>query len=193
MATLSIVKPDILILEFQQDKSDKDYGSCLWARFHIDKKRYTLTIDSDCGHFAYTWIPTEQESFIHLLSRFQKDYFLSKIAEETYINSAKTFELIKKYIEEIAYKSECEKIDWLDIKDICRNTSIDAVTSGLKDVIPYDLMCRIDEFELFNCLITTYSPQAQTIADIFIKYVIPYLKLIENSEYENHSSVVINM
>ena len=38
MATLSIVKPDMLILEFQQDKSDKDYGSCLWTRFYIDKK-----------------------------------------------------------------------------------------------------------------------------------------------------------
>lgn len=60
-------------------------------------------------------------------------------------------------------------------------------------VVKPDILRRVDEFELFNCIITTYSPQTQTIANIFIKYVIPYLKLIENSEYANHSSVVINM
>lgn len=193
MATLSVIKPDILVLEFQQDKSDKDYGSCLWARFYIDKKRYTLTIDSDCSHFAHTWIPTEQESFIHLLSRMQKDYLLSKISDETFVNTTRTHHLVRQYIEEISSPDDLTDIEWSDIKAACSSTTIDAVTDALRNAIPDNIFDNIDEFELFNCIVTEYPPSAQKIANIFVNYVIPYLKSIENSEYANHSSVVINM
>lgn len=180
MASISKIEPDVLILEFNQDESDKDYGSCLWARFYIDKKSYTLTIDSDCGHYAYSWLPTKSESFIHLLSRMNKDYFLSKISEDTYVDSNKTFILVNQYLRDITPRDEYKKLDLHSIKDVCSCRTIAAVTSELKSTIPYHIACNIDEFELFNSIVTIYPPQAQTIAEIFMNYVIPYLRLKES-------------
>ena len=43
------IQPNIVALEYRQEQSDKDYGSCLWARFYFNLDRYELTIVSDCG------------------------------------------------------------------------------------------------------------------------------------------------
>ena len=84
---VTIEKPEIITLLFKQEKSDEDYGSCLWARFYIDIKNYTLSIESDCGNYVYGWVPTpNSESFLHLLSRLNEDYLLSKISDATVID-----------------------------------------------------------------------------------------------------------
>lgn len=30
MANVKVINPDITVLEYTQEKTDKDYGSCLW-------------------------------------------------------------------------------------------------------------------------------------------------------------------
>ena len=64
MAKVVVEKPQIISLLYKQEDTDKDYGSCLWARFYLDLKNYTMSIESDCGNYTYGWTPTpESESF----------------------------------------------------------------------------------------------------------------------------------
>lgn len=74
------VTPNILCLEYKQEKGDKDYGSCLWARFTFNLDRYELTVTSDCGNYAYKWAETPYtESFLKLMARIDYDYMLIKL------------------------------------------------------------------------------------------------------------------
>lgn len=72
--------PNMLYLEYKQEKEDKDYGSCLWARFMFNLDRYELLISSNCGSYGYKWYETpDSESFLELMARVDKDYMLSKL------------------------------------------------------------------------------------------------------------------
>ena len=74
------IKPNMLILEYRQDKEDKDYGSCLWARFMFNLDRYELSITSDCGNYGYKWYETpNSESFLELMARCDKWYVMHKL------------------------------------------------------------------------------------------------------------------
>lgn len=74
------IKPNMLCLEYRQDKEDKDYGSCLWARFYFNLERYELLIESDCGGYSYKWCETPQsESFLELMARCDNGYILDKL------------------------------------------------------------------------------------------------------------------
>lgn len=78
--TVKEIKPNMLVLEYRQDKKDKDYGSCLWARFYFNLDRYELSIVSDCGNYGYKWVETPKgESFLELMVRCDKDYLLGKL------------------------------------------------------------------------------------------------------------------
>ena len=80
MATVNEIKPNILLLEYRQENTDEDYGSCLYARFMFNLDRYELTIISDCGNYGYKWFETPKaESFLQLMSRCDKGYMLDKL------------------------------------------------------------------------------------------------------------------
>lgn len=77
------INQNFVVLEYRQDKEDKDYGSCLWARFHFNLDSYELFITSDCGEYSYGWAPTpKSESFLELMARIGKDYLLRKLCGE---------------------------------------------------------------------------------------------------------------
>lgn len=78
--TVKEIIPNILCLEYRQDREDKDYGTCLWARFMFNLDRYEMTITSDCGNYGYKWCETpDSESFWELMVRCEKEYILNKI------------------------------------------------------------------------------------------------------------------
>ncbi len=80
MATVNEIKPNVLTLEFRQEKDDPDYGSCLWARFSFNLDRYELLITSDCGSYGYKWCETpNSESFLELMTRVSDGYLLQKL------------------------------------------------------------------------------------------------------------------
>lgn len=71
---------NIRCLEYRQDIDDKDYGSCLYARFYFNLDTYELTIISDVGNYAYQWYATpEHESFLELMARIEGGYLLGKL------------------------------------------------------------------------------------------------------------------
>lgn len=78
--TVNEIKPNMLCLEYRQEKGDADYGSCLWARFNFNLDRYELTIVSDCGNYSYKWHETpKSESFLKLMARCNWGYMLDKL------------------------------------------------------------------------------------------------------------------
>lgn len=78
--TVNEIKPNILCLEYRQEKEDEDYGSCLWARFMFNLDRYELSITSDCGNYGYKWYETpKSESFLELMARCDKWYMMQKL------------------------------------------------------------------------------------------------------------------
>ena len=127
MSKVNIIRPNILTLEYRQDKEDKDYGSCIWARFNFNLDRYELFISSDCGTYGYKWCETPKtESFIELMSRVDKDYLLHKLCGEPkefdydatkesilrcYEDDEVNLELVKSIFEEIEDQYEPNSAD----------------------------------------------------------------------------------
>ena len=78
--TVNEIKQNYLCLEYRQEPKDRDYGSCLWARFLFNLDRYELSISSDCGNYGYKWTETPKaESFLHLMARTDSGYMMDKL------------------------------------------------------------------------------------------------------------------
>lgn len=78
--TVKEIPVNIRCLEYRQDRSDADYGSCLYARFYFNIDKHELSIVSDCGNYGYQWVATpETESFLKLMSRISSDYLIHKL------------------------------------------------------------------------------------------------------------------
>lgn len=74
------INPRMLVLEYRQEKTDEDYGSCLWADFYFNLDKYDLTILSDIGNYGYAyWSAASSESFLELITRIDEDYLLQKL------------------------------------------------------------------------------------------------------------------
>ena len=116
--TVTVEKPKIITLLYRQEKSDPDYGSCLWARFYLDTQNYTMSIESDCGNYSHGWYPTpDSESFLHLLCRMDYGYLRDKLAERTIVDGAATWNCLKGMI-------ECEAVEleddvWQELEAAC--------------------------------------------------------------------------
>ena len=179
----------IITYELRQDRDDKDYGSCLWARFNLDLDNYTLMIVSDCGDYSYGWIPTPgHESFLKLLSRMDKDYLLNKIARKTIIDEDET---CRSFVDLLESAFEEDHIDGelMDsINDACNYDTKDQVVQGLRDAIVmtcYD--SEIDDYDIWGCVCMTETPGAKRIVQIFEDYVQPAIrKELEKEESDGH-------
>jgi len=78
--TVKEIPVSIRCLEYRQDKSDTDYGSCLYARFYFNLDKYELNIISDVGDYGYQWVATpEHESFLEHLAQITDGYLLGKL------------------------------------------------------------------------------------------------------------------
>lgn len=119
--TVKEIPMNIICLEYRQDKTDTDYGSCLYARFYFNLDKYELSIISDVGNYAHQWFATpEHESFLKLMSRITDDYLLGKLCgnpkEFDYEATKEHFydymddEDDKKHLDEIFEEIECRYI-----------------------------------------------------------------------------------
>lgn len=181
MATVKIELPEITTISFRQETCDKDYGSCLWARFNFDTKHYSLSIESDCGNYCYGWYPTpDTETFFHLCSRFDWLYFIDKISEKSVIDGKATFytldECLEDYDEE-AY-ADLTKTDRQLIKDACFSYGDSyAVVAEIQSKLDDTGFCsRLCDYDIACCIIKDYPNGAKKIADIFRDHIQPEIR-----------------
>lgn len=168
MAIVRIKQPSIYVFEYYQDKSDKDYGECLWARFYFDLDNYGLSIQSDRGGYGYSWVPTpSSETFIDLMARIDEGYLLDKISSMTQVDEKSTYENIKELISE-----GCEYDDD-KIRGACSRKDCDKVGDRLVMILQDT---DIEEFDIWQCIETDFPEDAKKIAYIFANYIQPKIK-----------------
>lgn len=180
MPIVKIQKPNIITFTYKQLKDDDDYGSCLWARFNLDLVSYTMTVESDCGNYSYSWSATPKtESFLHLCSRFNKDYLLEKFSNKNRVDVDETVKAIFEWI-------ELNNID-INNPDLNSLKEIEFTSSGYTATF-IELEHKIDELglndifdaeEINDCIIMDYPYKALKIVDVFIQHIKPKIK-----EYE---------
>lgn len=183
--TITIEKPEIITILYRQEKTDADYGSCLWARFYFDTKNYTLQIESDCGNYIYGWTPTpDHESFMHLCARFDYDYLIYKLSDRTVIDSQSTWKAVKELVEEtIEYSllDNLDEYDWQQLESACYHCRDERdVLDGILDSLKYtDLSGKIETEDLWGAIEKDYPANAKKIVSVFINYIKPFIKTME--------------
>ena len=177
---VTIEKPKIITLLYRQEKDDKDYGSCLWARFYLDTENYTMAIESDCGNYSYGWVPTpNSESFLQLLARMGVDYLLNKISSQTVVDGEATWKAVEEYMQEAsAYEGVVLDADeWESIKDACHaSNNNQEILDELEDATPFALWRELDHEWLWGLIEKDYSAQAKKIGSIFDTCIRPKIK-----------------
>lgn len=187
MATVNIEHPEIITVSFRQERGDRDYGSCLWARFNFDRKNYFLSIESDCGSYSNGWYPTpETESFMHLCARFDWLYLVDKISTKSVVDGDATYKSLMAFLEDYdEYGYELlSNIQVQEIEEACHSNRNDhavlaAIQRALEDT-PFDGSCS--EYDIACIIENDYPRGAKKIADIFRDYIQPVVKKIVEDE-----------
>lgn len=186
--TITVEKPETICLLYRQEKTDKDYGSCLWARFYFDLKNYNLHIESDCGNYTYGWVPTpEHETFLQLCSRFDSEYLLYKLSDRSVIDSEATWKAVKELVEEtIEYSlfDNIDEYDWQQLESACYHCHDQRdVVDGIFDAIKYtELSGKIETEDVWGAIETDYPANAKKIVSVFINCIQPFIKTMEDRQ-----------
>lgn len=180
MAKVNLLHPEIVVLEYRQETTDKDYGSCLWAKFYFDTTNYKLLITSDCGEYGYGWCP-DDEPFLKFMTGVRKDYLLEKISNRSIIDKGATFEEVKDYILELTEGKPNVDYDEYELQNACSYNTLNEIYNALTEI--FDSMeLDYDSEWLCSCIAEDYSYQAQKIVDVFIDYIQPQIKRIIKGE-----------
>lgn len=178
-----IEKPEIVTISYRQTKEDKDYGSCLWARFNFDLKHYSLTIESDCGNFSHGWVPTpDSESFLHLCARFNWEYLLGKISSQTVIDGEATFQKVKELLEQLDEDvfASIDEETMEEIESACTGHREDtAAYMAICDILGENGFSEYDSYDVACCIEKDYPAGAKTIARIYRDYIQPEVRKLE--------------
>lgn len=177
MSKVNVYRPCITRISYLQEKGDSNYGSCLWADFEFDTINYRLQIVSDCGNYAYQWVPTPgKESFFALCRRFKQDYLISKISNESVIDREKTassaIDLIYQSIEyEADFEDGWEELLKCEIAD----SDLQTETEIADHIVNFAEECSInvDFYDAYMCICKDYPAQAKRIVKIFDTYIKP--------------------
>ena len=186
-----IEQPQIVSVIYRQEKTDSDYGSCLWARFYLDLKNYTLSIESDCGNYMYGWTPTpNSETFLQLLARMNKDYLLGKIASESVVDGDATWECVEAMLQDAA-SWEGEDLDystWEDVKAACYHRHDDReIVDALKYALePTDLFKKLDYDQTYGSIVHDYPANAKKIVEVFDAYIRPKIRMLEKESNDGN-------
>ena len=187
MSKIECKTPNVKIIEYKQDdKSRIENGCCVWARFTLDLDNYSMHIDSDCGSYGYTWVPTPNyESFLQLCARFDKWYLRDKFSSRSEIDNNETWENIKQLVKDQYLDDdieEWEKENGIDLYEELENACksyleerqiIDAIAFKL---IHTPLEYKISDYDIWESLSKDYPINVKTITRIYVKEIIPFIK-----------------
>ena len=184
MAKTAFKQPNILTIEFRQERGDPDYGSCLWANFNFDLERYELTIMSDCGNYAYGWVQTPQsESFMHLMARLDWGYLLDKIASRNQVDNEATFANVKTLIADWGIDpdnpedlEEHPELDMDRVESACNGYTQSEVYQSLLKAFDGTPLEDCDGYDVICCVEMDFTANAKKIARVFVDFIQPLCK-----------------
>lgn len=180
MATVNIKEPKIITFDFSQEKGDENNSSCIWARFNLDIENYSMIIQSDCGNFIYSWIPTpELQSFLELCANLKEDYLLDKLSVRSVVDSNSTWENLREIIEEnlqcTLIENEC---DMDDLKNACYSSIDDRDVHDAIDICigNTNLKNLIEDYDIWQCIQKDYPYGAKKIVQVYITHIVPAIE-----------------
>lgn len=195
MAKVVVEKPQIISLLYKQEDTDKDYGSCLWARFYLDLKNYTMSIESDCGNYTYGWTPTpESESFLHLCARFDKYYLIDKFSSRTVVDKQATYfravEAVREALEYacIPFDEDKRKELYEEINDACYSYDNEqSIYIELNSVLNNidGLRGEFDFETVAGFIETDYPRMAKKIVEVYDLHIKPVVKKLAKEGADN--------
>lgn len=175
MPKVNVYHPCITRISYRQEEDDQDYGTCLWADYEFDTINYRLQIASDCGNYAYEWFPTPgRESFFNLCRRFDSDYLLGKISDETAIDQDATLKnAIDLIYQSVGYFADFED-GWETLLE-CELAAISNDAEIANHIVSFADECgiEVDPGEALFCVKRTYPATAKWIVKIFDTYIKP--------------------
>lgn len=187
--TVTVEKPRIITLVYKQEQTDDDYGSCLWARFNLDLKNYTMSIESDCGNYSHGWVPTPgRESFLQLCARFNWEYMLGKISALTVIDGEATFQKVKELMEQL------DDDVFASINEEAMEEIESACYGHREDTEAYIAICDIlgehgfneyDSYEVACCIEKDYPAGAKKLAEIYRDRIQPVIRKMAKEDKPN--------
>lgn len=183
MAKLTIKTPEIVTLDFRQERGDPDYGTCMWATFRFDTDRYEMMIMSDCGNYSYGWYPTpDRESFLHLMSRLDEGYLLDKLSDRTVVDGAATFAAIKEYISDWCDEDDVDKLpDMEDVENACYGYTEASVFNALLTEFDCTAMSNCNQYDLLSCIKQDFPANAEKIVEVFMQYIRPKCRELDEA------------
>jgi len=161
------------LLKFNSKEDKEMCRRCTWARITLDHDTFTMTANTDCGNYSYSWSPDDTESFVKLMSRIDKCYLLGKISAETKFNLEKSKELTIKNLCQIEEYRIPSHTSLAEMEKNIRNFEFDDETLFYLEV---ELeTCNLLDYESID-LVKEYPGGAITFVDIFCDYLQPILK-----------------
>ncbi|MBR4291646.1 MAG: hypothetical protein IKT52_13560 [Oscillospiraceae bacterium] len=192
MPIVAIENPEIMTVSFRQTRNDTDYGSCLWARFNFDLKNYHLSIESDCGSYAYGWTPTpDHETFITLCSRFDSGYLLDKLSNRSIVDGDATYKCLIEWLKDYdgyGYKRlSCH--DMQHIEEACHaNRNDHAVLRAIEEALEdTDFDGSVSDYDIACCIELTYPAGAKRIVQIYKDHIQPELRKLSGYKVKEES------
>lgn len=170
--TVKEIKPNILYLEYRQEKIDIDYFSCMWARFMFNLDSYELSITSDCGNYGYKWVETpKSESFLELMARCDTGYMLNKLyGYADVFDYEATKERIYEYFGD---EEDKEKLDEIFEEMEIYGCGVDSPSEFMRVFEDNNDNDFCDVWELLQYV---YPSNALKIVEVFKEYIQPYIR-----------------
>ena len=184
MAKITSQKTNMVTFKYHQEKSDQDYGSCLWADFHFDLDEYHLFIASDCGDYSYGWTPTPAtEPFLHLMARIDAEYLLGKISSRSKIDEEQTFKNLKELAADLLDGEEAD-FDMEELESVCHCYSdVSGLCSAVYEVWEDSQISEYLECEdVYGSIETRYPYDAVKIVEVFKNHVQPVIRELNKRE-----------
>lgn len=187
---LKRVTPRVITYAIRMDKNDEEYASCMWAKFIFDCDSGQLNINSDAGDFSYRWGFNENEDFMHLMTRINRDYLLDKISSKCVFDleesKKETIHTLQFWGTDIAGVKNGQHVLELieqinNIEDNCSEEYfIRAISEDILPTLSYEDMD----------IVKNYPRGAETVVSLFTKYIQPQIK---EDIYEKQEEVDIEL
>ena len=186
------IQPNVITYALYPSQNDEEYGECMWAKFIFDCDNGQLNINSDAGDYSYRWGYNENEDFMNLMMRINKDYLLNKVSNRLFFDEdaskKETIKLVKRFgLSCFEIKNGKQISDIVNkIKAIEYGCSEEYFIRKVKSIIPtidYENIEVIKEFPRGAVIIT----------DLFERYIQPKIKEELIQKMQNAPSIEENI
>lgn len=181
---VEIERPNTIMFKVYPDKTDERYTKCLWARFTFDLANWSMTAQSDCGDYSYSWcVEKGGRTFLQLMTVIEKDYLLGKISSRSRFDVESTKQTVIEWVREDEDLSPEEQNRIIsEINEIEKYADGQEFLRELEDIDGMDNFC-----DLWECLDYDYPASAKTFVEIFKEIVQPEIrKYLKEVNDESH-------